>query len=52
MIRTPNFGMVDEKNMSGAIDKLEEAKQIINQESETQEQGEVKGVSETATSTD
>ncbi|MFA6307057.1 MAG: DUF5667 domain-containing protein [Patescibacteria group bacterium] len=45
--------MLDEKNYDGAIDKIEEAKQIINQESENLEpvKGEVKGVSETATST-
>jgi hypothetical protein len=45
--------MLDEKNYDGAIDKIEEAKQIINQESENTEpaKGEVKGISETATST-
>jgi hypothetical protein len=43
--------MVDEKNISGALDKLEEAKQIMNQVPDNTERGEVKGVSETATST-
>jgi len=43
--------MFDEKNYDGTINKIEEIKQIINQESENSEQGEVKGVSETATST-
>jgi len=43
--------MVDEKNISGALGKLEEAKQIINQDSGIAEKGQVKGVSETATST-
>ena len=43
--------MFDEKNIDGAIDKLEEAKQMMDQESENSESGEVKGVNETATST-
>jgi len=41
--------MFDEKNYGGTIDKIEEAKQIINKEAS--ENGQVKGVSETATST-
>ena len=41
--------MFDEKNYGGTIDKIEEAKQIINKEAS--EDGQVKGVSETATST-
>jgi len=40
--------MFDEKNYDGTIDKIEEVKQIINQDSN---KGQVKGVSETATST-
>ena len=44
--------MFDEKNYGGTIDKIEEAKQIMDQESENIEKGEVKGVSETATSTE
>jgi hypothetical protein len=43
--------MFDEKNYDGTINKIEEARQIINQESENSEKGQVKGVSETATST-
>ncbi|MBI4779124.1 hypothetical protein HY797_01570 [Candidatus Falkowbacteria bacterium] len=43
--------MFDEKNYDGTINKIEEVKQIINQEPENSEKGEVKGVSETATST-
>ncbi|MBU0722488.1 hypothetical protein KKA93_03470 [Patescibacteria group bacterium] len=43
--------MFDEKNINGAIDKLEKAKQIMNQEPENPEKGEIKDVSETATST-
>jgi hypothetical protein len=42
--------MFDEKNYDGTIDKIEEVKQIINQTPENSE-GQVKGVSETATST-
>jgi len=42
--------MFDEKNYNGTINKIEEVKQIINQESNNNE-GQVKGVSETATST-
>ena len=41
--------MFDEKNYGGTIDKIEEAKQIINKEAS--ENGQVKGVSETATTT-
>lgn len=40
--------LFDEKNYNGTIDKLQEAKQVINQT----ETGQVKGVSETATSTE
>ena len=40
-----------EININGAIDKLEEVKQIINQETKNSESGQVKGASETATST-
>lgn len=43
--------LFDEKNINGAIDKLEEAKQIMDQESDNPGKGEVKGASETATST-
>ena len=43
--------MFDEKDYSGTIDKIKEVKQIINQESDNFDEGEVKGVSETATST-
>lgn len=43
--------LVDEKNINGAINKIEEVKQIINQEPENSESGQVKGASETATST-
>ena len=39
--------MFDEKNDDGSINKIEEVKQIINDNTE----GQVKGVSETATST-
>ena len=42
--------MFDEKNYDGTINKIEEVKQIINQTPENSE-GQVKGVSETATST-
>jgi hypothetical protein len=42
--------MFDEKNYDGTITKIEEVKQIINQETDSSE-GQVKGVSETATST-
>jgi len=42
--------MFDEKNYDGTISKIEEVKQIINQTPENIE-GQVKGVSETATST-
>ncbi|MFA5359572.1 MAG: DUF5667 domain-containing protein [Patescibacteria group bacterium] len=42
--------MFDEKNYDGTITKIEEVKQIINQEADSSE-GQVKGVSETATST-
>lgn len=40
--------LFDEKNYGGTIDKIEEARQIINKNIES---GEIKGVSETATST-
>jgi len=43
--------MFDEKDYDGTINKIEEVKQIINQESENSGKGDVKGVSETATST-
>ncbi|MEI6596887.1 MAG: DUF5667 domain-containing protein, partial [bacterium] len=43
--------MLDEENYGGIENKLEEAKQIINQESNDTEKGQVKGVSETATTT-
>lgn len=43
--------MFDEKDYDGTIDKIEEAKQIIDQESNNSGKGEVKGVSETASST-
>ncbi|MDD4271556.1 MAG: DUF5667 domain-containing protein [Patescibacteria group bacterium] len=43
--------MFDEKNINGAIDKLEEVKQIMDQEAKNSESGQVKGASETATST-
>ncbi len=43
--------MFDEKDYDGTINKIEEVKQIIDQETDNSENGEVKGVSETATST-
>lgn len=43
--------MFAEKNYDGTIDKIEEARQIMNQESKSSESGQVKGVNETATST-
>lgn len=43
--------MFDEKDYDGTINKIEEVKQIMNQESNNSESGEVKGMSETASST-
>lgn len=43
--------MFAEKDYNGTINKIEELKQIISQESKDSESGQVKGVSETATST-
>ncbi len=43
--------LFDEKNYNGAIDKLEEVNQVINQASRDVETGTVKGESETATTT-
>jgi len=43
--------MLDEENYGGIVNKMEEAKQVVNKELENTESGQVKGVSETATST-
>lgn len=43
--------MFDKKNYDGTINKIKELKQIINQESKDFELGQIKGASETATST-
>lgn len=43
--------MIDEENYGGILNKMEEAKQIMNKELEDSGKGEVEGVSETATST-
>ena len=43
--------MFDEKNYDGTIDKLEEVNKVINQAAKDDKDGQIKGESETATST-